>query len=85
MSFSLRFLKNKSIIKKECAVYIHHYQCDSPGILCDEVMLRHIERYMDENKDLISAQRNTDADFKIFVKKLISKVSDEQQHILDWK
>ena len=77
MSFSVRYLINKKNIFRACASYVHHWQGYVNGSPCDEDVMRCIVRYMDENKDLISAQRESDRDFDVFCKKLISKVTFE--------
>ena len=74
-SFSLRFIKNKRIIFQSCYNYVHHWEGYVSGPPCSDILMRHITRYMDENKDYITAQRDTDADFRYFIFKLIANVS----------
>lgn len=70
-----RFLMNKRLIYKSCENYIYHWESYTHCESCADVLLRHITRYMDENRDLITAQRDTDVDFRYFIFKLLSKVT----------
>ena len=72
---SLLYIKNKRLISQCCSNYIHHWESYSSSNPCESVLIRHIERFMDVNKDLISAQRVSDDDFKLFVLKMIAYVS----------
>ena len=77
MSLSFRYIKNKRLISQSCYNFIHHWEGYAPGPPCSDILIRHIERYMDENKDKISALRDTDADFRKFVINLIASISYE--------
>ena len=71
----IRFRMNKHFIYQSCENYIHHWESYTSYESCADVLLRNITRYMDENKDLITAQRDTDVDFRFFIFKLLAKVT----------
>lgn len=74
MLSSLSFEKNKRSILQSCSAYIYHWSASStePHI---EPVLRHITRYLDINKDLVSALKDTDADYRIYIFKIIAIVT----------
>jgi hypothetical protein len=70
----LRFTKNKRVIIQSCRNFIHHAESDSGNNACEDILIRYITRYIDENKDYISAQNESEPDFRLVVFGILSKV-----------
>ena len=70
----LRFNRNKRLILQSCSAYIYNWSESSfePYI---SIILRHIGRYLDINKNFVAALKDSDSDYRIIVFKIIALVT----------